>query len=32
MNITLPRERQEWLGAQVDAGTYESIVATSHGA
>ena len=25
MNITLPREQQEWLEAQVRAGTYESI-------
>ena len=25
MNITLPREQQEWLEAQVKAGTYESI-------
>lgn len=25
MNITLPREQQEWLEAQVRAGAYESI-------
>ncbi len=25
MNITLPREQQEWLEAQVRAGTYETI-------
>jgi antitoxin ParD1/3/4 len=25
MNITLPREQQEWLEAQVKAGAYESI-------
>ena len=25
MNITLPREQQEWLEAQVRAGTYSSI-------
>lgn len=25
MNITLPREHQEWLEAQVKAGAYDSI-------
>ena len=25
MNITLPREQQEWLEAQVKAGAYDSI-------
>jgi antitoxin ParD1/3/4 len=25
MNITLPREQQEWLEAQVKAGVYESV-------
>lgn len=25
MNITLPREQQEWLEAQVQAGAYDSI-------
>ena len=25
MNITLPREQQEWLEAQVKAGAYESV-------
>ncbi len=25
MNITLPREQQEWLEAQVRAGAYESV-------
>ena len=25
MNITLPREQQEWLEAQVRAGAYESL-------
>jgi hypothetical protein len=25
MNITLPREQQEWLEAQVKAGGYESV-------
>jgi antitoxin ParD1/3/4 len=25
MNITLPREQQEWLEAQVRAGAYDSI-------
>jgi antitoxin ParD1/3/4 len=25
MNITLPREQQEWLQAQVEAGAYESV-------
>lgn len=25
MTITLPREQQEWLEAQVKAGTYDSI-------
>ena len=25
MNITLPREQQDWLEAQVKAGAYESI-------
>ena len=25
MNITLPREQQEWLEAQVKAGAYDSV-------
>jgi len=25
MNITLPREQQEWLEAQVKAGVYQSV-------
>ena len=25
MNITLPREQQEWLAARVKAGAYDSI-------
>ena len=25
MNVTLPREQQEWLEAQVEAGAYDSI-------
>lgn len=25
MNITLPREQQEWLEAQVEVGVYDSI-------
>jgi len=25
MNVTLPREQQEWLEAQVKAGAYDSI-------